>query len=73
MTEYRIEFSVQRQQDGEEDFTEIGFGSSGSWSDVDQAAHMLESAVANREWETTPGMPDPESVDDAEGEISDDC
>lgn len=61
MSEYRIEFSIQRR-DGEDDFTEIGFGSSGAWSDLDQAAHMVESAIVNREWETLPGMPDPEEA-----------
>lgn len=49
--EYRIEFSVQRCQPGEDDFTEIGFGSSGTWSDIDTCAHMLTSAVQRQEWE----------------------
>ena len=61
--EYRIEFSIQRRLPDEDDFTEIGFGSSGGWSTVDQAEHMLGSGIANREWETTPGMPDPSEVD----------
>lgn len=64
MTEYRIEFSIQRQRDGEDDFTEIGFGSSGSWGDPAMCAHMIESAVTHQEWETSPGMPDPESIRD---------
>lgn len=63
MTEYRIEFSIQRRNEAEEDFTEIGFGSSGAWDDVDQAGHMVGSAVQNREWETTGDMPEPEEVD----------
>lgn len=60
--EYRIEYQIQRSIDGGE-FDEIGFGSSGGCSDVDQAAHMVSSAVQNREWETEPGQPEPEEVD----------
>lgn len=64
LDEFRIEFTIQRRQDGadDDDFTEIGFGSSGAWSTVDQAGHMLLSAVQNREWETTEGMPEPTDV-----------
>lgn len=61
--EYRIEFSVQRRADGEDDFTEIGFGSSGACGGVDQAAYAIESMVQNREWETRPGMPEPEEAE----------
>lgn len=60
--EFRIEFSITRCRDGEDDFTEIGFGSSGAWSDVDQAAHMVVTAVQTREWETNAGMPEPTDV-----------
>lgn len=59
MTDYRIDFTVTRRGDGEPDFTEVGFGSSGTWGSPEQAAHMLQSAVEHREWETTDGMPDP--------------
>jgi hypothetical protein len=62
-TLYRVEFSIQRQLPGEEDFTEIGFGSSGEWSTLHEADHMASSAIGNREWETTAGMPDPDEVD----------
>lgn len=61
--EYRIEYVVQRRSSGEEDFTEIGFGSSGAWFSVDQAAHIAVSSIQHREWETEPGMPDPDTVD----------
>jgi hypothetical protein len=66
--EYRIEFSIQRRQPGQDDddFTEIGFGSSGAWASVDQCAHMVETAVQRREWETTEGMPDPDTLDAGE-------
>lgn len=59
MSDYRIEFAIQRRREGEDDFAEIGFGSSGTWSSPEQAAHILQSAVQNREWETTDGMPEP--------------
>lgn len=60
--EYRIEFSIQRQQPGEDDFAEIGFGSSGSCSDPESAVYAVSSAVQNGEWETVSGMPPPEIV-----------
>lgn len=61
--EYRIEFSITRRLPDEDDFTEIGFGSSGAWSSLDQASHMAGSAIESREWETTGDMPDPSEVD----------
>lgn len=62
MAEYRITFAIERQQDGEDDFSEIGFGCSGEWGTPEQAVHMVESAVQNFEWETSHGMPEPEDV-----------
>lgn len=62
MTDYRIEYSIQRRRHGEDDFTEIGFGSSASWNSPTQAAHMLTSDVEHGQWETAPGMPDPDEV-----------
>lgn len=61
-SEYRIEFSIQRRQDDEDDFTEIGFGSSGSWSDLAACTHSIDSGVTNGEWETDGDMPDPDDV-----------
>lgn len=63
MSEYRIEYQIQRRMPGDDDFVEIGFGSSGGWSDLDQAMHIASSDVANRQWETEPGQPDPDEVD----------
>jgi len=63
MAEYRIDYTITRRREGEEDFTEIGFGSSGAWESVDGAEHAMSSDIENRQWETKPGMPDPESVD----------
>lgn len=62
-TEYRIEFTIQRQQDGEADFTDVGFGSSGGSTDLDACVHMLSSQVQNRIWETEPGMPKPKELE----------
>lgn len=62
-TEYRIEFQIQRRLDGGDDFTEVGFGSSGAWSSVNQASHMTASAIENRMWENTPDQPRSEEVD----------
>ncbi len=61
-TEYRLEFTITRRLPDEDDFTEIGFGSSGAWGDLGMCCHMVESAVTNNEWETEPGMPDPATV-----------
>jgi hypothetical protein len=60
--DYRIDFTITRRRDGEDDFTEIGFGSSGAWSDPAQAAEMLAADVEHFQWETRAGMPDPGSV-----------
>lgn len=59
---YRIEFSIQRAEDDGDEFVEIGFGSSGSWGSLNACTHMIDSAVCNGEWETTPEMPRPEDV-----------
>ena len=61
--EYRIEYALQRREEGDDDFTEIGFGSSGEWGSLNQCAHRLDSAVSNGEWETEPGQPDPDTID----------
>lgn len=63
MTAFRIEYSIQRSiDDDEQEFEEIGFGSSGAWDDLEAAAHMVGTDIDNRQWETQPGMPDPETV-----------
>lgn len=60
--EYRIEFTITRRREDEDDFTEIGFGSSGAWDDIDACLYSLESGVSRGEWETEAGMPDPDDV-----------
>ncbi len=62
--DFRITFSIERRLPGEDDFTEVGFGTSGTSSTVDHAAHLLNSALQNGEWETSPGMPEPSEVED---------
>ncbi len=62
--EFRIEFSITRRRDGEADFAEVGFGSSGAWQDVAGALYDVQSIVENRQWETSPGMPDPDELEE---------
>lgn len=62
--EYRIEYQVQRRDmNSDEDFIEIGFGSSCAQDSVNDAAYAIESYVQNRAWETDGDMPDPDEVD----------
>lgn len=61
-TSYRIEFTIQRRTEGDEDYTEIGFGSSSGSGGVDAALYEVQSIVQNRQWETGPGMPNPAEV-----------
>ena len=60
--EYRIEFQIQRRLPADDDFTEIGFGSSGAWGDLDACTFSLDSGVTNGEWETETDHPDPAEV-----------
>lgn len=61
--EFRIEYVVQRRLPGDEDFDDVGFGSSGAWASVDEAVRMVASDVQNRTWEAEPGMPNPDTVE----------
>lgn len=63
MTEYRIDYTITRREPGDADFTEIGFGSSDAWSTVNQATETMAAYIQNRLWETTEGMPDPDSLE----------
>lgn len=62
-TEYQIDFTITRRTDKDDDFVEIGFGSSGAWENIDAASYAMESDIQNRLWETSKGMPSPGSVD----------
>lgn len=61
-TEYRIDYTITRRQVGDEDFAEVGFGSSGAWENINAASYAMESDIQNRQWETSEGMPDPDSL-----------
>ena len=50
MTEYRIEFSITKREEGEEDFTEFAFGYTGANSTIDDAGLEAHSAIQNSEW-----------------------
>lgn len=65
--EYRIEYTIQATNAGD-DWADIGFGSSGTWDDVDSALYAVQSYVQNRIWEVEPGMPDPRDVDRGKNE-----
>jgi len=62
-TEYRIEYVVQRMLPEEEDFSDIGFGSSGGWGGVQPALHAASTDIQRYSWETERGMPDPEDIE----------
>ena len=62
MTEYRIEFTITGRGPDDEDFKEIGFGSSGAWNGVDAALNDVDAIIQNRQWETNPGQPEPEAA-----------
>ena len=52
-TEYRVEYTIVKSDDGFETQDEVGFGSSGSWSSVDECGHMVLSDLQNECWETS--------------------
>ena len=62
-TEYRIDYTITRRKPGDEDFEEVGFGSSGAWENIAAASYAMESDIENRQWETKPGQPDPDSLE----------
>lgn len=49
--EYRIDFSILAKDPGEEDFTEIGFGSTVSANRLDSCGFDVMSQVQNGEWD----------------------
>ncbi len=61
-TDYEIVYTLRRRLPGDEDFSEIGFGTSGMWSTPGECAHMLSSDVQNYAWEVEAGMPDPDGI-----------
>lgn len=67
--EYRIEFTIQRADKFGDEFVDVGFGSSGGWNCVAAAAHAVNSQIQNQEWETEPGMPDPDELEAKETQL----
>ena len=61
-TEYEITYSLRRRQTCDDDYTEIGFGSSGGWSSLEACAYAVGSDIQNYCWETERGMPDPDEI-----------
>ena len=61
-TEYEIVYSLRRRQACDDDYTEIGFGSSGGWSSPEACAYAVGSDIQNYCWETERGMPDPHEI-----------
>jgi len=61
--EYRIEYTIQRAPIDSDDWEDVGFGSSGASGTVNGALYAVESYVQNRQWETEPGMPDPDNLE----------
>jgi len=61
--EYRIEFRITRRRGTEDDFAEVGFGSTGACESVNDAAYEVESMIQNQIWETESGQPNPEELE----------
>ena len=51
MAEFRVEYTIVASNDGFDTQEEVGFGSSGSWSSVEECAHMVASDLQNGCWE----------------------
>lgn len=62
--EYRIDYTILHQGPDDDDFKEIGFGSTCGAATVNAAAYDVDSDIQNRQWETSGDMPDPRAVDE---------
>ena len=62
MSGYEIEYTLRRYAGGSEEPEEIGFGASGRCADIDDALYAIQSDIQNYQWETEPGMPDPDEI-----------
>lgn len=65
--EFRIEYTIQRNQ-GDEDWVEVGFGSSGAWLSIDEAEYSMSSYIQNRQWEREHDMPKQSELEVTSGE-----
>lgn len=61
--QFRIEYTIQRRRGDSANFRDVGFGSSGSNSSIDDALYAVQSEIQNRQWETSAGMPDPAELE----------
>ena len=60
--EYEITYTLRLYRDGSEEPEEIGFGASGRCADIGDALYAIQSDIQNDQWETEPGMPDPDEI-----------
>jgi hypothetical protein len=60
--EYRLTYVIERREDANADFAEVGFGSSGAAGTIDAALYEVEATVQNKMWETSAGMPAPDDA-----------
>ncbi|WP_341856403.1 hypothetical protein [Brachybacterium sp. GPGPB12] len=51
MADYRIDFSIMRREEGEEDFSEYAFGSTASSETIQEAGFDAYAAIQNEEWD----------------------
>ena len=49
----RITFEIHEVDDGGGDGAEIGFGSSGAYTDIEAALYEVQSIIQNEQWETS--------------------
>jgi hypothetical protein len=63
---FRIDYTIAYRGPEDDDFREIGFGSTAGAATVDAAAYEMESNIQRREWETDGDMPDPSAVKELE-------
>lgn len=65
--EFRIEYTIERNQ-GDEDWVEVGFGSSGAWLSIGEAEYSMSSSIQNRQWERENDMPKQSELEVTSGE-----
>ena len=61
---FRIDYQIGYRGPGDDDFREIGFGSTCGAATVNAALYDVESDIQHRMWETSGDMPDPSAVDE---------
>jgi len=62
--EYRITYALEARGEDDDDFEEVGFGSSCSWDTLKECEHDIGSQIDNYGWEYTEGVhPEPEELE----------